>query len=492
MPRLLLVLVTLVLVGLLMPVARACSCGGENPRDALARTDAAIVGVVLSHTEVGRRGVDQEDWHVRVEESFKGKLRGEIVVRSDGPDEHTCGLRLDVGQRIGLFISGIDGRFYSSNCEKVAADVMRRASEPLAPPNGEGPPMFLARTRGEHELATLDARGRVLLYAGSAYEPRFDVCLGGSWAAEIDIGWDERRFKPYVAVGRRELVSMKLRDAHRLARFETSVRSDELYVDDVRCRDPEAKDIYVLGQRQESIGPAILLRIQDGRADVVLEDEPVTSIEFAPTRAVAYLAMGDRDIGYALEELDLITRERRRLTAMRGPVSGLVVDPTGTKLAGAENSESGPKVSLFTFDLATEEIKRSRQPRTVPVWVGDGLAAPHHTGQGLRVYDVQMRLIASKPDWKGPAVAVGERIYGAWGGKLHSTAPGDGPIRVVSDVGLTLEPLDAAPVISLERRPRLTWTVLGLLAFLLAFATILVRSRRRSSSEPPGDPAALS
>lgn len=348
----------------------------------------------------------------------------------------------------------------------------------------------MAEARGEDRLVSLDSSGRVLRYAKTKREPMFDICHGGSWAAEVDVGWDAKNMRLHIGVGRRDLATMKLQDEQRLEGFERE-GDGQRYIHDVWCRSRDATDVYVLARRPDEQPPGMLVRLHGGRVDVVIEDA-IDAVAFAPIRSVAYVATGDRDSGYAIDEVDLVTSRRRRLLAMKGPVTGLTVDPSGKRIAGAEHVYEGPKVALFTFDLGSHEIHRSRRPRTNPVWVGQRLAAPHHTGRGLHIHDERAKLVVSKPGWKGPAVALGDRLYGAWGGKLRRTEARPGPISVVSDVGLTLDRLDIVPVVEVDRTPRLTWTVLGLLAFAVALAAIVVRSRRRASTEPSAPPEALS
>jgi hypothetical protein len=488
MRRRLLVLIVIALVGVPMPIARACSCGGENPRDALVRTDGAFIGVVLAGAEVPRPDArtassgDPYEWTLRVEEAFKGRLGDRVVVRSGMPSGGTCGLSLDVGERTALFVDKVDGHLWGSVCQQVEPAVMREAAQPLPSPDGTGPAAFLAGTRGEYRVVTLDRAGRVLRYGKGKDGVSFDVCPGGRWAAEVNEVFGFVNGRPYMALGRREIDTLRFVEPRRLVPFELREPDEPFGVAAISCRDATATDVYVFGTHAGARDDDLLLRVQDGKIARVLGDQ-IGGIAFSRTRPVVYIATGDRHD--RLVEVDLESLDRREIARLPGPAQHLALDASGDRLAGAALVEH-PKAELFTLDLDDGTMHTSRRPRGVPVWVGERVAVPHHTGNGLHIYDARMRLIASKPKWKGGATAVGNRLFGAWSGDVYYTDPEEGPILPLSETRLSLAPLaevrSSAP--AQARQPRLTWTGIGLAAFVLAFIAVVVRSRSTKRREP--------
>ena len=164
-------------------VAHACSCAIGDPRDALHRADAAFVGTMVGRTEVD----DQTAiFHFDVETAVKGELGTEVDVRT-ASNGAACGLELEIGQRIGLFLdSADDGAWTSGLCSEIDPDVLMQAAQPLPPPDGEGPVRFVVGGNlGENRLMALDRKGRTLGYgAGDGAAQDLDVCPGASTMVE--------------------------------------------------------------------------------------------------------------------------------------------------------------------------------------------------------------------------------------------------------------------------------------------------------------------
>ncbi len=72
--RRVLILAVLMLVAAPMPFARACSCGGGDPREMLQHADGAFFGTVVSGRDASpsdrkvRSSSDPWDWTFRVEQ----------------------------------------------------------------------------------------------------------------------------------------------------------------------------------------------------------------------------------------------------------------------------------------------------------------------------------------------------------------------------------------------------------------------------------------
>jgi hypothetical protein len=501
--RWLFVLAVLAFVAAPMPFARACSCGGGDPREMLQHAGGAFVGTVVSgrdasppNRKVGSSS-DPWDWTFRVEEAVKGNIGDEVVVRSGQPSGGTCGLDLERGQRVGLLLERDDGIWQSGSCSIVDADELHRVGQPPPTPGGRGPPAFLAATTGEHSVVTLDGQGRVLRYGDGKDFVKFDVCSGGKWAAEVDevSGFVDGR--PYIALGRRKVETLELRDTERLVPLELPEPDEPFSVMTISCRDPTAIDAYVFAEHPGS-GHDLLLRVTDGRIRRVLK-EHIGAVAFSPIDEVAYITTGKAGTERDIMALDLRTLDRRPIATVSGGVSALDVDATGTRILGRAvldvRTESGrPSVELFTVGVDGKNLRTRKATAGNARWVG-ALVAATRWDAGLDIFDAQLRPVTSEPRWKGGITPVGERIFGAWDGTLRYTDTTGKPIRPLSDLNLTLSSLTEVPqagdAVSTEaQRPRLTWTAIALLVLMVALAAIMIRSRRTPAPDrtPPDAP----
>jgi hypothetical protein len=481
----------LVLIAAPMPFAHACSCGGGDPREMLQHADGAFIGTVVSGRDaappdrkVSSSG-DPWDWTFRVEETIKGDIGDEVVVRSGLPSGGTCGLDLKRGQRVGLLLERYDGVWRSGSCSIVGADELHRAGQPPPTPDGLGPPAFLAATTGEHSVVTLDGQGRVLRYGDGKDHVRFDMCRGGRWAAEVDemSGFVDGR--PYIALGRRSVETLELRDAGRLVPLELPEPDEPFSVGTISCRNPTASDVYVFAEHPGS-GHDLLLRVTDGKVRRILK-EHIGAVAFSRVDEVAFVTTGKAGRERDLVALDLRTLDRRRIATLSGGVWALDVDATGTRILGRAvldvRTESGrPSVELFTVGMDGENLRTRKAMAGNAVWVGDHVAATRWDA-GLDIFDAQLRLLTSEPRWEGGITPVGDRIFGAWNGTLRYTDTTGKPIRPLSDLNLTLSSLTEVPqagdAVSPEaQRPKLTWTAIALLVLLVALTAIIIRSRR--------------
>ena len=156
-------------------VAHACSCLIGDPRDALHRSDGAFVGTLVERSEVDEQ---TSIFTFEVETAVKGTIGTTIDVRSNS-NGASCGLEVEIGQRIGLLL-GIDedGAWISNLCSQIDPEVLLSAAEPLPEPDGVGPVRFVVGGNlGENRLMALDRTGRTLAYGlGDGYARDVDMC----------------------------------------------------------------------------------------------------------------------------------------------------------------------------------------------------------------------------------------------------------------------------------------------------------------------------
>ena len=104
------------------PSALACSCiAPSTPRADLARADGAVVGVYVGRYRASASAFLYTFRDVR---SVKGRFPARFTVRS-GTNSASCGLQVRKGQRVGLLLHRVDGRWTSSLCDQRAATFFR-------------------------------------------------------------------------------------------------------------------------------------------------------------------------------------------------------------------------------------------------------------------------------------------------------------------------------------------------------------------------------
>jgi hypothetical protein len=118
-------------VALVAPAqASACSCiQWGKPRAELARANGAFVGVFLSRRPLRPPGattssLDPYVYTFRVERRLKGTFgkRVEVLSPRDGA---SCGLEVVRGQRVGLLLRRVKGRWESNLCSQRSAAFFR-------------------------------------------------------------------------------------------------------------------------------------------------------------------------------------------------------------------------------------------------------------------------------------------------------------------------------------------------------------------------------
>ena len=175
------VMLTLVVAG----DARACSCATVDPREALAQTDAAVIGTVGRSEAAGDRWIT----HIRVERAFKAELGEEVGVDTGNADGGggDCTLKLDDGAHVGVFLGRRGTGWAGGLCSTVEPAALERAARPLPAPLRRGRVAVVAAIDlVGRTLAALDRRCRVLAYgAGRGAVRGLEVCPGARRLLEL-------------------------------------------------------------------------------------------------------------------------------------------------------------------------------------------------------------------------------------------------------------------------------------------------------------------
>ena len=405
--------------------AQACSCAGIEPRDAIAQYDASFVGTVL---EGGGGGVidgvfgDDGTFRFAVETDVKGNLGSEVEVYSPGAGG-ACGLEVDEGDRVGLFLTlNADDVWTSSLCSQIAPDVLLRAAAPLPAPDGTGPIRFLLGGNfGEARLMSVDGRGRTLAYGygqGEVFD--IDVCPGGGRSVET------------VVDGR--IGSLVVRD----------VRSLEI-LREVRLVDARNPFIYVvacLDRRAEH-----LLAIDDGvRVHEIVGDE--SSVVFSsPGRAWGSTIEGDEPHltlrGRRFGRLDVRSGRFQTLVRLPEDTTGPRLSPDGRWVAWVRYGGGRPGEPPSDIVLLST---RDGSIRTQPLvfWNDSGwiqwLSANRFlflpTGEDvdrIAIYDVpSLEEVVGADEWyAGEAVITDGVVYGTNGYQLSRVRLGTDEVTTV-------------------------------------------------------------
>lgn len=109
--------------------ASACSCAPMKPREALQRSDAAIVGRLI---EVVPRGRLHADYRFEVERIYRGPTMveaGEMLSVRSARRSAACALPRRPGHRYGLFLARASGHWFSGICGVIEPRRLRRAAE---------------------------------------------------------------------------------------------------------------------------------------------------------------------------------------------------------------------------------------------------------------------------------------------------------------------------------------------------------------------------
>lgn len=121
-----------VVVSLVAPAAAsACSIAARPAEERVRAADVAVWGKVVAREKVGEdEGIGQQyRYRLRVIETYKGRLRRRMrLLAHDDPG--TCGLRFDVGERVGLVLEGRRGPWRIGLADLISRAELRSVRRP--------------------------------------------------------------------------------------------------------------------------------------------------------------------------------------------------------------------------------------------------------------------------------------------------------------------------------------------------------------------------
>lgn len=110
------------------PAGASCALPGD-PREDLARADAAFVGELVSTRDVPGEAWPRTILIFRVRERIKGDLGRLVEVHDEIPGSSVSLSAPPRGRRVGLLLTRRHGRFVANNCDWISPRNLRGAAE---------------------------------------------------------------------------------------------------------------------------------------------------------------------------------------------------------------------------------------------------------------------------------------------------------------------------------------------------------------------------
>lgn len=405
--------------------AAACSCALGDARTRLARADAAFVGVFVEKREPEQieSSADDAVYVFRVERTVKGSLPTTLEVVSPVSGA-SCGLEIEPGARVGLFLRREGSNWRAVLCDQVDANELLAAARPLPAPNGRGALAFLVGGKlGEVRTFGLDTRGRTLAYGrGRGETLLLSTCPRSRRVVEYASGFTVNNAK-FVAV--RDLRTFRIVRERRYRPFGDG------FVTSIACLNADGTRLAVFETAEVPTASARV--VVGGRA---IWRGQAQAVAFAG--GAAYLAAGVR--GTSLLRLDLGSGRVRRLASLPANTTSLRVGPGG-KVAGVMYSAAAvrdaPPSRVVLFDPRARVRVRSAPLAQANVtgdlgwWRGRLVFLPEWGADAARVYDSRLRVVNRFRWIAGESLVLRGRAYGLLPGELVTAALPRGPVRLV-------------------------------------------------------------
>lgn len=396
---------TALLVG--ASTAGACSCVGGDPRDQLSGARAAFVGTVTGER---RTSALRRTYRLTVEKTFKGALPASVEVFSDGGS--SCGIDLEVGQRVGLLLRSAAGPYEVGLCDLIEPEDLEAATRPYPRGAGRGTAKLLA-SGSFHDagLAALDGRGRLLGWAFGSTGDAVSACPGARFAVLAGDQLSVIRLRDLAVVGRRALPD----DA----------------VSAVRCLSRSADSVAAFTFRRGALSERQrLVLVRDShvrRLGVRASPSVVLGIRFAYAAIVSSRS-------HRIVAIDYASGRTRTLFSGSGSAGSLRLSPDGRRLAFVSAPRLRPPYRLNLLSTRTGGTRTRRLDRLrAPLWLSEDRVAVPGDGRPGEFFDARLRRRGAVASWPSDlAVALGRRVWWLeYGGGLRGRTLGDRSSRRV-------------------------------------------------------------
>ena len=425
--KVLLALVSVVIVASALP-ANACSCYMGDPYEAFENADGAFNGEFLSR-RVSPSGYSAT-YTFRVVEDFKGDL-DELVEVASSADGASCGLgKLSQGRNYGLLLYGSNREGWSSGlCSQMRPTQLREVSQPLPPPDGEGPiELLVGGSLGPARTIALDKEGRTLAYGlGEGRVGAIDVCPGST--RFVELYYDRRKTGLVV----RDTASMDIVGERELV-FKGSWWWGQS-ISALHCSDADASEVIVAStDYDERYAQSFIWSVRD-------QD---TSVLYAGTAQVHSFVgdrvyMRERKRGRVLSYFDLADRERVVVSRKLPRRIGLSLSPDGSKLADVTGGDFGRlKLVDVSVDPPAVQVKDLGFGIAGSIeWLDDNTMAllpGTYDNSKVLLFDLSLRRIETLPGrWYtlNNVMAADDLAYGVGWGNVYRAAFPDGPAELL-------------------------------------------------------------
>jgi hypothetical protein len=406
--------------------AKACSCAIGDPRDALAQSDAAFIGTLVSQTPDPGDGGQSSTYRFTVDEAVKGEFGGTVDVHS-ASNGAACGLEVPIGGQTGLFLTDDGGVWWSSLCAQIDPDELRDAAQPLPEPDGQGPiKLLVSGSYGEAGIIALDAQGRTLAYGEREPESGLiHVCPGSGRFLEIYGDWR----RPDLAV--RETASLDVLREIDLPIGDAGYR--HLRPTAITC-DEDAGVIYVAALKEGGDQEDVVFKVTGNNVKRIYRGKVG---DFYFDGMDLYLTEGGR--ARFLVKLDLATPERDGLATVPDRSVEPRPSPNGRWVVLRAFDPNGGRSRLIVVNTETGRQRSKLLPEGFAgdtLWVSNRRIAflpGGYDNNKVQIYSRSLQLLDTlNGQWYTTSnVLLGDAAFGVGWGSLYKAPLLTGPVEVL-------------------------------------------------------------
>jgi hypothetical protein len=345
---------------------------------------------------------------------YKGSIGQTIELRAPEGDA-TCGLPFPGGAPAALFLSQESGIWHSDLCRTVLPETLEEASQPLPPPDAEGPPAFLVGgSFGEVRVLAVDSEGATAGYGyGEGDALHMSMCPGAKTSIEMVGGYrtDQQRWVDVRRLEDMSVVGTTLAPAR---------WGDEFVFPMAAVCTSTDGDATVLSRGHGPQGPyKQITHFTKGDTRLILRTR---AADGALGRDEAFLAVGRVmfRVRFTSPHMEQVRRFDRR-------ISDLTLSPDGTRLAlllGAGSRDSRLLVMRSADGAVTARLPVGSDTSFADLkWVGDQTLMYSDLSPTSSFYDRRLVRKGGVEDWFAESsLAIGCNLYGVGYGALASAS----------------------------------------------------------------------
>jgi hypothetical protein len=394
-----------------------------DPTTALGEYPAAFVGTLIDvDGQLGAVFSSDADtiYRFEVETWVKGDL-GPVIDVHSAADGASCGIEVGVGNRAGIMVRVEDGKYHSSLCETIDADVLLASLEPLET-GAPGPPLLFVSARiGGYDYLIVNESGGIMSALTSENSVvhdrpwRFSSCSDGPLFLELS-SW--------------QLTVRDRTDLSVVRQVSLEGFADEVGVVDARCMDADGSTIWIVGDRW--VGDRSVVSIYDATDELrPISEIPAGQTTLGDTYAIVQeYQRDDRVLVFDYESGESTTLHSIVRTGdIYIGVASVAPSPDGTTIALLEVTFADPDTTstLILYHPSGQEIKRIEIDAEgwAVDWIDEerivvSTSNPDYTHHVAHIFSApELAREIELEGWQASdPVLDGEILYGADGGEL--------------------------------------------------------------------------